>query len=116
MPDQYKLEGGKAHLVKDDGTTVELDEAATAKLLQENPGLLAKAACDHVMATTNIHTVFRDVLHPVMAGALDIGDHVMVRASGELGEVQRIVDDAIRVKMSDGRIETRWPIEVEKRA
>jgi len=116
MPDRYKFESGKATLVKEDGTTVELGTEETTKLLQEHPDLVAKAAAEHVMATANIHTIFRDELHPVMAGPLDIGDRVLVRGASEFGEVQRLVGDAVRVKMADGRIETRWGLELEKRA
>lgn len=116
MPDQYKFDGGKATLVKEDGTTVELGSAETTKLLQEKPELLAKAACDHVMATIDVNVAFKDELHPVVAGVLDIGDRVLVKGAAEFGEVQRLVGDAVRVKMTDGRVETRWNIELEKRA
>jgi DNA-directed RNA polymerase subunit E'/Rpb7 len=113
MPEKAEVVGDKVTITKEDGTVVEMSKA---EALASRPDLMAKAHAEAILATADIHDIFRDELHPLQPGPLDIGDRVRVKASGEFGEVQRVIDEAIRVKMPDGRIETRWPLEVEKRA
>lgn len=104
---------GKAKITKDTGETVEL---TTEELLKQRPDLVGKMASARAKASVDVHAAFRDELHPLKPGPIDIGDLVFVKTAGEFGEVHRKVGDAYRVCMaSNGRVETRWGVELERR-
>jgi hypothetical protein len=114
MADKIEVKpDGTATITKDTGEVITMP---AEELLRQRPDLVTKARGDRVLAGLNVEVACRDELHPLQPGPLDIGDTVFVRNAREFGEVQRKVGDAFRVRMRDGRIETRWPLELERRA
>lgn len=112
MAVEVAIEGGKAKIKTQDGTTIEMPEA---EFYQKHPELAGSHMSSRRLAQLDINAMFGPELHPVTPGPIGYGDRVMVKASKEFGEVVREVGDSFRVTMSDGRIQTYWALELEKR-
>lgn len=86
----------------------------TDELKRERPDLLMAS---QALKDLDLDVLCRDELHPIQPGAIEVGDLVFVRAAKQFGEVHRKVGDAFRVCMrGSGRVETRWGLELERRA
>ena len=113
MPSQTVQNPDGTFTIHDEyGNTTVLRNADELKAYKEKQGMTASA-----IKSMDLDVACRDELHPVQPGPIETGDLVFVRAAKQFGEVQRKVGDAFRVCMrGSGRIETRWGLELERRA
>ena len=63
----------------------------------------------------NFDVLFKDTLHPIQAGEIEVGDRVLVNPARQFGKVIRRFGNALRIEFKNGHIGSFWEIELEKR-
>lgn len=112
MPIKVEVQGDSVKVTAGDRT----QQIPLQVFRQRQAEILGVEASAQRLESLDFDVLFRDELHPIQAGEIEIGDQVFVRTAKQFGNVIRRLEESFRVEIKGSdQVNTYWEAELEKR-